>query len=372
MDCSIFFEKYLADVRDAQLGNGVIPAVAPMPHVRYYDYSGYDSAAGWSEVIGEIPYAHYIMYGDKKIVRDNLPALKKLLDYYEYESPTGIRDTTIKYGDWLSLGTPTDLGVVATLYFARAAYLAAELCHIISDFEEKRYRALYEKIKAAFRDRYIDSEGRILSDTQSAYVMAYSFGITDLDFTRENLTRKFEEDSGKLTTGFLGIKFLLPTLSDIGREDIAYSLATSTEYPGWGYSIVNGATTIWERWNSYTKEGGIMGGMNSFNHYSFGSSTEWMYEYCLGIKTSVKAPAFSTLRFSPTFDPTGKVTSARGSYITEKGKISVSWRALGENRFEYRVTLSGDVPAEFDFGEMRTLESRSEGRERVFVLALNC
>ena len=369
MDCRVFFEKYLHDVRDAQLGNGAIPAVAPMPHVGNYDYSGYDCAAGWAEVIGEIPYAHYIMYGDKKIVRDNLPALKKLLDYYENESPTGIRDTTIKYGDWLSLGTPTDLGVVATLYYARAAYLASELCRIIGDFEQERYRALYEKIKYAFLKKYVDREGRIFSDTQSAYVMAYSFGITDLDFTRENLVRKFEEDDGKLTTGFLGVRFLLPTLSKIGRSDIAYSLATSTEYPGWGYSIVNGATTIWERWNSYTKEGGIMGGMNSFNHYSFGSSTEWMFEYCLGIKPTVEAPGLTSVSFSPYFDPTGKVTSASGSYITDSGKISVSWKRV-DGSFEYRVSLPVALDASFDFRDMTVVAETSEGDERTFLLKL--
>ena len=134
MDCRDFFAKYLADVRDSQLGNGVIPAVAPCPPVGSFAYTGFDASAGWCEAIGEIPYCHYRMYGDKKIIRDNLPALKKLLDYYETESPNYFRGYVGRYGDWLSLGTPTDLSVVSTLYYARAAWLAWKLCSFIGDF----------------------------------------------------------------------------------------------------------------------------------------------------------------------------------------------------------------------------------------------
>jgi alpha-L-rhamnosidase len=189
MDCREFFRKYLGDIRDAQLGNGVIPAVAPVPKVGYFAYTGYDASAGWSEAIGEIPYYHYRMYGDKKVVRDNLPALKRLLDYYQRESPDRIRPKEGQYGDWLCLGTPTDQSVVATLYYARAACLAAELCSVIGDYEEEYYRELYRNIKNAFRNLFMDGEGKILSDTQSAYVISYSFGIISKEEARKNLVR---------------------------------------------------------------------------------------------------------------------------------------------------------------------------------------
>ena len=355
MDCRVFFEKYLADVRDAQLGNGVIPAVAPVPPVGSHAYTGFDAAAGWSEAIGEIPYQHYIMYGDKRIIRDNLPALKKLLDYYQAENPDHIRDKVDKYGDWLSLGTPTDLGVVSTLYYARAAQLAAELCGIIGDFEAEYYKALYASIKAAFRKRFIDETGRILSDTQSAYVIAYSFGIIGKDEAAPHLLRKLDEDGGKLTTGFLGIKFLLPVLCDIGRADIAYGLITSTEYPSWGYSVVNGATTIWERWNSYTEKDGILKGMNSFNHYSLGSCTQWMYEYCLGINPSPEHAGFQKVTFAPCFDFSGKVTSASGYYDTDFGRISVAWQTDGD-AVKYTVAVPAEIDAAFDFGDLAVTE----------------
>ncbi len=368
MDCRDFFKKYLADVRDAQLGNGVIPAVAPVPPVGSYAYTGYDASAGWSEAIAEIPYCHYKMYGDKNIIRDNLPALKKLLDYYEIESPNYIRGYVGRYGDWLSLGNKTDLSVISTLYYARAAYLAAELCKIISDYEENRYRTLYQNIKNAFCEKFIDEDGRILSDTQSAYVIAYKFGITDLESTRKNLIRKFEEDDGKLTTGFLGIRFLLPTLCDIGKSDIAYRLITNTEYPGWGYSIVNGATTIWERWDSYTKENGIKKGMNSFNHYSLGSCTEWMFTYCLGINPQICAPGFKRVNFSPYFDLSGSITSASGHYDTDYGRINVSWNKENEY-FKYEVTVPEEIKCNFIFDNMQIISKNQNSGKYTFILS---
>ncbi len=367
MDCRVFFDKYLADVRDAQLGNGLIPAVAPVPPVGSHAYTGFDAAAGWSEAIGEIPYQHYIMYGDKKIIRDNLPALKKLIDYYEFESPDFIRDKVRFYGDWLSLGTPTDLAVVSTIYYARAAYLASELCRIIGDYEQDYYKTLYNNIKQAFRKKFIDENGKIFSDTQSAYVISYSFGLIDFDEVKTNLIRKFDEDDGKLTTGFLGIKFLLPVLCDIGRGDIAYSLITSTDYPSWGYSVVNGATTIWERWNSYTEKDGILKGMNSFNHYSLGSCTQWMYEYCLGIRPSLECAGFKKVTFAPIFDFSGKITHASGYYDTDFGRISVDWHTDGDT-VKYTVSLPKEIECDFDFSTLKVLNKNFKNDTYEFLL----
>lgn len=367
MDCRKFFEKYLSDVRDEQLGNGVIPVVAPVPPVGSYAYTGYDASAGWSEAIGEIPYIHYKMYGDKKIVRDNLPALKKLLDYYQKESPGYIRGYIGRYGDWLSLGNPTDLSVVSTMYYARAAYLAAKLCAVTGDYEEGYYENLYLSVKKAFREKFTDADGRIFSDTQSAYVIAYSFSLIDKETAKKHLVRKFEEDDGKLTTGFLGIKFLLPTLCDIGRRDIAYHLITNTEFPGWGYSVVNGATTIWERWDSYTKKDGIKKGMNSFNHYSLGSCTEWMYTYCLGIRPSFEKPGCKKVTFEPYFDTSGKITSASGHYDTDYGRITAQWKKT-DSLYVYEVSLPLKIECEFKFDEMKIVNSDNKNGKYYFEL----
>ncbi|MBQ8510878.1 MAG: family 78 glycoside hydrolase catalytic domain [Clostridia bacterium] len=342
MDCRAYYEKYLADVRDAQLGNGVITAVAPLPHVGSYAYTGRDAAAGWSEAIGEIPYTHYKMYGDKKIIRDNLPALKRLLDYYEADSHHFLRDGSGGYGDWLNVGKGTDLSLIANLYYAHAADLAAKLCEIIGDDEQERYERLYENVRDAFRRAYW-AEGRLTSDTQSAYAIAYKFGLIDESEARDNLARTVAEADGHLTTGFLGVKYLLPALCDLGLTELAYGIITQRSYPGWGYSILNGATTIWEHWNSWTKEKGFLPGMNSFNHYSLGACVEWLYEYCLGIRPDAAAGGLSKLTLAPHFNWSGKITHAHGHYDTAHGRIAVEWERKGDT-----IVYTAEVPAGID------------------------
>lgn len=366
MDSKAFYEKYLTDVREAQLGNGVVPGVAPLPHIGFYHYVCFGPSAGWCEAIAEIPYCHYRTYGDKMIIRNNLYAIKRMLDYYESTSPTGVRRLVGKtYGDWLSLGNETDKEMLSTLYYGHAALICAELGKAVGDFEVSRYEALYEKIKNAFAEAFVDEEGRILSDTQSCYVIAYKFGFISKESARKHLERKFREDEGKLTCGFLGVRFLLPTLCDVGLSEIAYRLITSDKYPGWGYSVVNGATTIWEHWDSYTEEHGIRDGMNSFNHYSFGSCTEWMYEYVLGLRSA--APGFAKVSFEPYFCHDGSIHSAKGYYDSVSGRIDVEWEKK-DGIFTYRVTLPEEMERSFSFPEMKILSEKKEGNTHTFEL----
>ncbi len=366
MDSKAFYEKYLTDVREAQLGNGVVPAVAPLPHIGFYSYVGFGPSAGWCEAIAEIPYCHYRTYGDRMIIRDNLYAIKKMLDYFESVSPDGIRRTCGKtYGDWLSLGNETDKDMLSTLYYGHAAFICASLGEAVGDFETQRYLALWEKIKKAFAEAFVDKDGKIKSDTQTCYVIAYKFGFISKESARKHLERKFREDDGKLTCGFLGVRFLLPTLCDVGLSEIAYRLITSEEYPGWGYSVVNGATTIWEHWDSYTQERGIRDGMNSFNHYSFGSCTEWMYEYVLGFRS--EKPGFEKVSFIPYFCHDGSITSARGYYDSVRGRIDAEWEKKGDV-FTYRVTLPREMERSFEFPEMKLVSQRKEGDTYIFEL----
>lgn len=368
MDCRVFFKKYLHDLRDAQLGNGVVPIVAPLPSIGFRNYSGHDCTAGWAECIAELPYFHYLMYGDKTVIRDNLPAIKKLLDYYEEESPGRVRDyLDHRYGDWLNCNAVMDQSVVATMYYARAAWDAAQLGRAIGDFEADRYEALYEEIREAFRKRFVEADGRIFSDTQSCYLMGYAFGLISADEARENLRRKLKEDDGHLTSGFLGIKFLLPVLCELGMTEDAYRILTYRDFPGWCYSVRHGATTIWEHWDSFTVEKGIRPGMNSFNHYSLGSCTEWMYEYCLGIHPHFEAPGFRKVTFRPFPDPTGAITWAKGHYDTDFGRIEAAWEANGK-QVAYRVTVPAAIENHFDFGAMTVVSETRNGNEYEFVL----
>lgn len=355
MDCKKYYEKYLADIREAQLGNGAVPCVAPLPHIGFDSYTGYDASAGWSEAIIIIPYLHYRMYGDRRVIKDNIFAGKCLMRYYENDSRNFIRSGRDgRYGDWLNVDETTDLDVVATMYYAYAAKLMAELCAIINDEDEAHYAKLYDNIRNAFTEKFIMSDGKILSDTQSAYVMAYKFGLISAESAKINLERKLAQSNNHLTTGFLGIRFLLPALCDIGLCDNAYEILTQTSFPGWGYSIKNGATTIWEHWDSDSTE--RLTAMNSFNHYSLGSCVEWMYEYCLGICPDFEAGGFRKLTLRPYIDLSGKITSAKGCYNTPFGKISISWKR-DDAGFIYKATIPKEIEVDSEFPRLKVIDT---------------
>jgi len=370
MDCNAYYRKYLADIRDTQLGNGVIPCVAPMPHVGSFAYTGREAAAGWSEAPAVIAYCHYQMYGDKTVLRDTLPMIRRLLEYYAKESPDGIRTGEGAYGDWLSLGTPTDHALVSTAYYAYAARLAAEFCHVLGYGEEQtEFEALFAFVKTAFRKCFWSEEGRLTSDTQSAYLLSYQFGLLTKEETKSNLLRTLAEATNKLTTGFLGVKYLLPTLCELGECDLAYALITNREYPGWGYSVMNGATTIWEHWDSYTVENGIRGGMNSFNHYSLGSCTEWMYAYCLGIRPDPSDPGFRTkMLMRPYFDRTQRITFACGYYTIPAGRVSVEWERKPDGCYLYHADVPACIEVDFSFEGMKILSKIAKDGHYTYLL----
>jgi alpha-L-rhamnosidase len=148
-------------------------------------------------------------------------------------------------------------------------------------------------------------------------------------------------------------------------QEIAYDLLTQTDFPGWGYSVVNGATTIWERWNSNSKEN--LTKMNSFNHYSLGSCVEWMYEYCLGIVVSEETAGFDRVKIRPYPDRSGKITSASGYFKTKRGTISIRWNRQKDG-FLYEIALPEGLRAEFDFGDLRVQTENQTDNKTVVVL----
>ena len=349
MDCKAFYEKYACDLRDSQYGNGAVGGVAP--HVPHFDYTeeGDRLAAGWADAITVIPYEHYVTYGDKRILTDNIGAMKAFVRFCRDTSDGLIRPEADNYGDWLNVGSETDKSVLNTLYFAYSASLTVRACRIIGDCDEAEFAALYEDIRRAFRSAFVEADGTIKSDTQTAYLLAYAFGIATEDEIKSHLVRKIHEANDHLATGFLGVKFLLPVLCEIGESELCYKILTNRTYPGWGYSVVNGATTIWERWNSYTTEHGFGDvRMNSFNHYSLGSCCEWMFKYCLGISPVESDPGFRKVLVRPFVDFSGKLTSASGSYECAYGKIAVKWAVTGRTA-RYEIAIPAGVTPIYDF-----------------------
>ena len=187
-------------------------------------------------------------------------------------------------------------------------------------------------------------DGKIESELQTAYCMALSFDLlTDQqrDQAEVHLVERIKADNYHLSVGFLGMPLLLPTLTDMGRSDLAYRLIQNTTYPSWGYSIEQGATTIWERWNSYSKDKGFGDvKMNSFNHYSLGSCGEWMFRSMLGIETD--GAGFKKIVMKPELGE--GITWAKGHYDSIHGRIDSDWKREGE-QFSWKIIVPANTTA---------------------------
>ena len=360
-DCKGFYEKYMTDIRDAQRKDGGVINVAP--YFNFLPITGVSAA--WADAVTVIPYHHYLTYGDKKILQDNLPACKKWIAFCKKHSFFGIRPP-VGFGDWLSIRNETNKGFIATAYYAYSARLVAEMCKIVGDEDEGYYRALSERIEKRMKKKYY-KKGKIANDTQTAYTLACMFGFSAPAEVRDDLVRKIEENDGLLNTGFIGTRYLLPALSEIGRSDLAYKLLGETRFPSWGYTVGQGATTIWERWDGYRSELANPfqnAGMNSYNHYSFGACIGWVYEYALGIRHTLDAVGPNNYIIHPSFDVTGTIKELSGTY----NGISASWKVQGKTA-EYRIKVPDGVQCKFVFDDKIEKEYEENG-EKVFILSL--
>jgi len=264
------------------------------------------------------------------------------------------------FGDWLSIGKNTSPDMLATIYYAYCTQLMSEMAKAIDEKDEsKYYEEVFEKIKKGFLQHYVDPNGKLKCDegvygsgegyneggrgfsghTQTAYANAIYMKILPdslVPKAGEYLDQLVKENSGYLTTGFLGVKPLLPSLSTTGNSETAYQLLLNKEYPSWGYEIENGATTIWERWDSYTKGEGFISGMNSFSHYSFGSVCEWMFNNMAGIRA--ESAAYKQIVIKPEI-PKDKISFVKSSLNTMNGKIISSWKKKGQ-----KITMNVVIP----------------------------
>ena len=211
------------------------------------------------------------------------------------------------------------------------------------DDEAKEYEELFVQIKDAFNEAYVSDDARIKGETQTCYLLGLHFDLLPVDKREraaEHLVEKVKAKNWHLSTGFVGLSYLLPTLTDTGHLDVAYRLLANDTFPSWGYSIKNGATTIWERWDGWTEEKGFQDpGMNSFNHYAFGSVGRWLFNTVAGIDTD--GPGYKQIIIRPM---PGGITSAKASYDSINGKIVSDWR-LEDGTFKLDVTIPANTTA---------------------------
>ena len=333
-DCEKFFRNYLKLIRTDILPDGKIPSFAPF----YVPVSPTTAGVpGWADCVSVIPYFHYLHYRDKEVVRESIGAAETWVNYYLKNSENYLVNIRNEFGDWLSVDNKTDKNVINQCFFGYSSLLLSKMCKIVGDEEKrKKYAEVYERAKTAFLEHYY-KHGKVESDTETAYALAYSVGFLTAEETKKRLPDAVRE-KGCLTTGFIGIRFILPTLCDIGESELAYELIAKKDYPSWGYMLENGATTVWERWNGYTKENGFEDPeMNSFNHYSLGSCVEWLYSYVLGIKLNEDTDEVTV---KPTISD--KLAFAKGGTRVKGGNIFVRWERK-ENAVTIEVTADSGV-----------------------------
>ena len=335
-----FFRKWMQDVRDSQSESGGYGHVNP----RVGCCNGEDASA-WADAGVIIPYNMYRMYGDKTILEEHYASMEKYIAGIMQKY--GLSGAQPVFGDWLAYDwCPNKF--ISSVYFIRDLELMAYMSEVIGKpGKAAKYRKLREEALAYFRKKFM-RRGKLKGSTQTEKVLSLAFGIItgkEADALAEALAKQIAENGDRLSTGFLGTYNLCPTLSAFGQDKTAYNLLLQRNEPSWLYSIDQGATTIWERWNSYTKAKGFGDvGMNSFNHYAYGSIVEWIYRFAAGIEPM--EPGFRKILLQPTPDtrtdaelPAGqeRITFVKAEYDSAAGLIKSAWNT--ENGFTYTCAV---------------------------------
>jgi len=353
-DVSAFFTKWLVDVEDAQLENGAFSDVSP----RKVATGG--GTAAWGDAGVICPWTIYKVYGDTRTLAEHYDSMQKWIDYCKGTSQ-GLLRPAEGYGDWLSIQADTPKDVLATAYFARSTKLVAEVAAVLGKKDDaQKYEQLFEDIRQAFNDAYVAEDGRIKGDTQTVYVLALAFDLLPKE-KRETATKylvdNIRDRNWRLSTGFVGTKDLMTTLTRFGATDVAYHLFHNESFPSWGFSIRHGATSIWERWDGWTPENGFQDpGMNSFAHYSFGAVAEWMFKTIAGIDT--EGNAYQRIIIHP--QPGGRISWAKASYNSIQGRISTDWK-VRDGEFSLDVTIPTNAIATI-YIPAKDAETVREGR----------
>ncbi|HSC40193.1 MAG TPA: family 78 glycoside hydrolase catalytic domain, partial [Chitinophagaceae bacterium] len=342
-----FFAKWLHDVAADQTATGLVPSV--VPNVLGPNSGG---SAGWADVATIIPWNMYLAYGDRKILEEQYASMKAWVEYIHHESKNDLWQSGPHYGDWLfyypaddrdGKGAITDKFMIAQCFYAYSTQLlinAAKVTGHTADVDT--YTALLHTIKDAFAKEYLTPNGRLVSGTQTAYVLALHFDMLPEGLraqAAERLVQNIKSYNNHLTTGFLGTPYLCHVLSRFGYDDVAYKLLLQETYPSWLYPVKMGATTIWERWDGEKPDSSFQTpNMNSFNHYAYGAIGDWMYRVMTGLDTYEDGPGYKHIRIQPHIG--GGLTKASATLQTYYGKLSSGWKLEDNN-----LLLDVEIPA---------------------------
>jgi len=335
VDVHGFLDKFADDLTDAQRSDGAFTDVAPAVAI------GGAGTAGWGDAGVIIPYTVWQRYGDIQTVNDHFVAMTRWVDYLRSTSGSDLIRNQPTYGDWLNVNDNTAQDLISTAFFGWSARLVSRMAAATGHTAEaSTYGTLANQVAAAFANRFVAADGTVSGNTQTGYVLALAFGLLPSNLIQpaaDKLAAKVAATGGHLSVGFLGVEHLLPVLAEHGHLDTAYQVLLQPGFPGWGYMLSRGATTIWERWDGIKTDGSFNDpGMNSFNHYGLGSVGDFLYREIGGL--SAASPGYQSQLIAPR--PGGGLTSASASLATPYGPAVSDWSTAGGV-----LTLRVTVPA---------------------------
>jgi alpha-L-rhamnosidase len=347
MNVNNFFSKWLKDIAADQYSSGSVPFV--IPNILGIDQGG---STGWADVSTIIPWNMYLAYGDKKILEQQYASMKAWVEYMHAQSKNNLWNTGFHFGDWLfyrpdddddGRSAVTDKYLIAQCFYAHSTQLLIDAAKVLDKNEDaENYSSLLQKIKHAFVKEYMTENGRLISGTQTAYVLALNFDLLP-ELLRAQAAKRLVENiksyDNHLTTGFLGTPYLCHVLSRFGYDDVAYKLLLQDTYPSWLYPVKMGATTIWERWDGEKPDSTFeTPGMNSFNHYAYGAIGDWMYRVIAGIDTYQDGVGYKHIKIKPHIG--GNFTNASASLETYYGRLSSGWEIVND-----KIIMDVEIPA---------------------------
>ncbi len=357
MNAAAFFSKWVKDIRDAQTADGRYPDFAPQP---FNPEKHFSDAPGWADAGIIVPWRIYENYDDKRILEEHYQSAKRFIENIRQNNPNLLWENSKgnKYSDWLNgdkikaEGYPKSGAAVPYLFYTTAYYsystrILAEMARELRKTQDANfYTHLADQINAKLIEKFVLPDGRIQGDTQAGYALALNFKLLPPELEQKAALHLFDavkKYDDRISTGFHSTLPLMKELVRWDYTDLAYKLVESTRFPSWGYSIKQGATTVWERWDAYVSGRGFQdAGMNSFNHYAYGAIGEWIYRTILGINPDDKHPGFKHFFIKP--KPGGSLTWARGEYNSIHGKIHVDWK-LADGKINLKIETPANTNA---------------------------
>jgi alpha-L-rhamnosidase len=319
-DVTNMVDKWLDDLVDTQLPSGAYADIAPAP-------SGWAGAGNtaWGDAGVIVPWVLYERSGDAGVLERLYASMRRYVAFLEADQTNGLRFGG-RYGDWVSLGARTDKLFIGTAYQVYVFDTFARIAAVLGQSDDEQHaRELAQAARDALQRKFVDDNGRLTVDTQTAHAMALGFNLlseSERAAAGDRLAELVDSAGTHLATGFLGTPLVMPALSDTGHHDLACRLLRQDTYPSWLFEVRQGATSIWERWNGWTPEQGFYSPrMNSFNHYAFGAVGDWMYRYLAGLNPV--EPGYRRTELRPR--PGGGLLAAQATHQSLYGTHECSW-----------------------------------------------